>query len=251
MIMKLNINDRAALAIKNNTKRVEIRANKENGKHNYSTLKENDVIEFTSNNLGKFYAKVKEVTHYTSLEELFTMEGTRYTTSSTNDKKEAIKNVCKLDGYEEAINKNGVYAIHIHYLYSQNTVWDELYEMAKSIRKPRNISGMISGGQVGAAILTKNHNIYTGVCIDTASTLGMCGERNAIANMITNGENEISKLVCVDSKGKVGLPCGACREYLMQLDKNSKNIEILKDEKTKEIIKLEELLPDWWGYDRV
>ena len=99
--------------------------------------------------------------------------------------------------------------------------------------------------------LTKNHNIYTGVCIDTASTLGMCGERNAIANMITNGENEISKLVCVDSKGKVGSPCGACREYLMQLDKNSKNIEILKDDKTKEIIKLEELLPDWWGYDRV
>ena len=29
----------------------------------------------------------------------------------------------------------------------------------------------------------------TGVSIDTACTLGMCAERNAIANMITNGED--------------------------------------------------------------
>ena len=249
--MKLNINDRAALAIKNGTKRVEIRANKENGKHDYSTLKINDIIEFTSNNLGTFYVKVKEVDHYDSLEELFTMEGTKYTTSSTNNKAEAIKNVNKLDEYEEAINKNGVYVIHIEYLYSENTVWDELYEKANSVRNPRDVSGLISVGQVGAAILTKDHNIYTGVCIDTACTLGMCAERNAIANMITNGESEIIKLVCVDSKGKIGSPCGACREYLMQLDKNSKNIEILKDKNTKETIRLEELIPDWWAYDRV
>ena len=251
MTMKLNINDIAALAIKNKTKRVEIRANKLNGEHDYSKLNENDVIEFTSNNLGAFYVKVKEVNHYETLEELFTLEGTRYTTSSTNDKKEAIKNVNKLDGYEAAIKKNGVYAIHIEYLYSENTVWEELYEKAKNVRNSRDVSGMISAGGVGAAILTKNHNIYTGVCIDTASSLGMCGERNAIANMITNGENEIEKLVCIDSKGNIGLPCGSCREYMMQLSKTSKNIEILKDIYTKEIVKLEKLIPDWWGYTRV
>ncbi len=198
-----------------------------------------------------FYVKVKKINYYNSLEELFTMEGTRYTTSFTNDKDEAIKNVNKLDGYEDAINKNGAYAIHIEYLYSENTIWEELYEKAKNVRNSREVSGMISAGGVGAAILTNNHNIYTGVCIDTASTLGMCGERNAIANMITNGENEIVKLVCVDSKGNVGSPCGACREYLMQLSKNSKDIEILKDIDTKEMVRLEELIPDWWGYDRV
>ena len=251
MITKLNINDRTALAIKNNTKRVEIRANKDNSKHDYSKLKQNDIIEFTSNNLGIFYVKVKEVNHYDSLEELFALEGTKYTTSSTNDMEEAIESINGLDGYEEAIKKNGVYAIHIEYLYSENTVWEELYEKAKKVRNPRKVSGMISAGGVGAAILTKKHNIYTGVCIDTASTLGMCGERNAIANMITNGENEIIKLVCIDSKGNVGLPCGACREYLMQLFKNSKDIEILKDIDTKEVVRLDKLIPDWWGSDRV
>lgn len=249
MILKLDINDRAANAIKNETKKIEIRTNKNNEK--YNKLKYGDIIEFNSNNLGIFYVKVIKVNYYKTIEELLTLEGTRYTTSSTNDYNEAIKNIYKLNNYEKLIKENGVFAIHIQYLYSENTIWEELYEKAKNIRYNRKISGMICTGQVGAAILTKNHNIYTGVCIDTASSLGMCAERNAIANMITNGENEIIKLVCIDSRGNIGYPCGACREYLMQLSKNSKNIEILKNIKTKETIKLEELIPNWWGYDRI
>ena len=251
MTMKLNINDRAALAIKNGSKKVEIRANKKDSGKDYGALKTNDIIEFNSNNLDVFYVKVKEVNYYNSLEELFTMEGTRYTTSSTNDYNEAINNVNKLDGYKEAIRKNGVYAIHIEYLYSVNTVWEELIEKANKVRNKREVSSMVSAGQVSATILTKDHNIYTGVCIDTTSSLGMCAERNAIANMITNGENEIAKLVCIDSKGNVGYPCGICREYLMQLSKSSKDIEILKNIENHEIIKLEELIPNWWGYDRL
>ena len=68
---------------------------------------------------------------------------------------------------------------------------------------------------------------------------------------ITLSENEIIKLVCVDSCGNVGSPCGACREYMIQLSKDSKNIEILKNIDTKEIVKLGELIPDWWGKTRV
>lgn len=119
--MKLNINDRAALAIKNNTKRVEIRTNKDD-KHDYSKLKINDIIEFTSNNLGKFYCRVEEVNYYKTLEELLTLEGTRYTTSSTNDYDEAIENIYKLDGYKEAIKNNGVFAIHIKYLFNEDDI---------------------------------------------------------------------------------------------------------------------------------
>ena len=125
MIIKLNINDRAALAIKNKTKKVEIRANKDNKEHDYSKLKENDIIEFNSKNLGIFYVKVKEVNHYETLEELFTLEGTRYTTSSTNNKEEAIKNVSKLDGYEDAIKKNGAYAEYVLvnvFAYNENAI---------------------------------------------------------------------------------------------------------------------------------
>ena len=251
MKIKCNINDRAAKAIISGTKKVEIRANKKDSKNDYGKLKENDIIEFNSKEKGIFYCKVKEVNHYDTIEDLLTLEGTKYTLSSTNDLNEGIKSINSIPGYEEAIQTSGVYAIHIEYLYSENTVWEELLEKAKSIRNPKEVSGLIRAGAVGAAILTKNHNIYTGVCIDTASTLGMCAERNAIANMITSGENEIIKLVCICSDGSVGSPCGACREYLMQLHKNSKNIEILRSLNPKDIIRLEELIPDWWAYDRV
>ncbi len=128
--------------------------------------------------------------------------------------------------------------------------WDLLIEKAKEVRNPRMISPFIEGGQVGAAILTKNGNIYTGVCLDTASSLGICAERNAIHTMITNGESEIEKIVCIDSRGQAGSPCGACRELIMQLDKNSKAIEILINEETYETITMEELMPNWWGYSR-
>ena len=132
-----------------------------------------------------------------------------------------------------------------------NKKWSELYDAAKQVLKPRDVSKIIEAGGVAAAVESETGNFYVGVCVDTACTLGVCAERNAIFNMITNGENEIVKLVCVDSKGNVGSPCGACREYMMQLSKNSKNIEILKDINTKEIVKLEELIPDWWGNTRV
>ena len=68
--------------------------------------------------------------------------------------------------------------------------------------------------------------------------------------MITNGENRVIKLVCVMRNGSVGLPCGACREFFMQLDKDSLSMEILKDYETGEMVTLGELLPDWWGGDK-
>lgn len=250
MILKLNINDRAAIAIKEGRKKVEIRADKRNEKHNYEALKRGDIIEFCSDELGIFYVEVEEVVHYKNLEELFILEGTKYTTSSTDDKEQAIINVNKLDGYEQAIKKNGVYAIHIKYLYSKNTIWEELYEKARNAIYDRKISNMIDAGGVGAAILTDNHHIYIGVCIDIACSLGMCAERNAIANMITNGDKVITKLVCVDSRGEFVFPCGECREFLMQLDKRSKDIEILLDDTTYEIATMKELVPNWWGEDR-
>ena len=129
-------------------------------------------------------------------------------------------------------------------------MWRKLYDAAVKVQNARTISPFIEAGGVAAAILTKKGNIYVGVCIDTASTLGMCAERNAIANMITNGESKIDKVVAVMPDGKVGPPCGACREYMMQLDKDSGNIEILLDLDTEKVVKLKELLPNWWGTDR-
>ena len=129
-------------------------------------------------------------------------------------------------------------------------MWKKLYDAAVKVQNSRTISPFIEAGGVTADMLPKKGKIYVGVCIDTASTLGMCAERNAIANMITNGESQIEKVVAVMPNGKVGSPCGACREYMMQLAKDSGDIEILLDLENEKTVKLKELIPDWWGTDR-
>ncbi len=129
-------------------------------------------------------------------------------------------------------------------------IWSEMYNRAKRVQNSRTISPFIDAGGVAAAILTVNNNIYVGVCIDTSSSLGMCAERNAIANMITNGENKITKVLAIMPDGKIGPPCGACREFMMQLDKDSKDIEVLMDFDTLETMKLSKLCPNWWTDSR-
>ena len=109
-------------------------------------------------------------------------------------------------------------------------IWTEMYNAAKAVRNERRISEYVTCGEVAAAILSRSGKIYTGVCIDTCSTLGICAERNAIFNMITNGEQEIAKVIAVMSDGSTGAPCGACRELMVQLMPGSyKDIEIMLD----------------------
>lgn len=128
-----------------------------------------------------------------------------------------------------------------------NTIWKTLYDQAKSVQCERKLSPLMEVGSVGAAILTDKGNIYTGICIDTACGMGMCAERNAIANMLTNGESKITKVVAVMPDGSCGTPCGVCREFMMQLNKDSANIEILLSLEPLQTVKLGEQLPDWWG----
>lgn len=122
-----------------------------------------------------------------------------------------------------------------------NDTWKTVYNAAKAVVNPKKVSEQISSGGVGAALFTKKGNIYTGVNIDTDCSLGMCAERNAILTMITNGEFEIKMVVAVDKKGRVLPPCGACREFMMQL-KNSSDIEVLVDNNGT-VVKLKDLMP--------
>ena len=129
----------------------------------------------------------------------------------------------------------------------ENTIWKTLYDCAKSVQCERKLSSLMEVGSVGAALLTDKGNIYTGICIDAACGIGMCAERNAIANMLTNGESKIIKVVAVMPDGSCGTPCGVCREFMMQLGRDSANIEILLSVEPLQTVKLGEQLPDWWG----
>ena len=125
--------------------------------------------------------------------------------------------------------------------------WTKMYQIAKSIQNERRISDYIEAGSVAAAILTAEGKIFSGVCIDTCSTLGICAERNAIFNMITNGEQKIKRVLAIMPNGKTGTPCGACRELMVQLMPNDyKEIEIMLDYENKKVITLGDITPNWW-----
>ena len=151
-----------------------------------------------------------------------------------------------IDGYCDG--KEGfVREVEKRALAQYDGIWDKLYIAARSVQYERKLSPLIEAGSVSAALFSAKGTIYTGVCIDTACSLGMCAERNAIANMITNGEGQIVKMVAVMPDGKAGMPCGACRELMMQLNRTAGEIEILCDYETKKVIKLRSLIPEWWS----
>lgn len=137
-----------------------------------------------------------------------------------------------IDGYCDG-KKDFLREMEERALFQYDGTWDKLYIAARKVQYERKISPLIEAGAVSAALLTEKGNLYVGVCIDTACSLGMCAERNAIANMITNGEHHIVKIAAVMPGGNVGMPCGVCRELMMQLDKDAGEIEILCDYETK------------------
>lgn len=126
-------------------------------------------------------------------------------------------------------------------------IWSEMYNTAMKVIDPREVSHIVEAGGVASAVESVSGKIYVGVCIDTACTLGVCAERNAIFNMITNGENAIRRVIAVDRSGKVIPPCGACREFMTQLMPDSyHSVEIMLDYKNDKVVTLGNLTPEWW-----
>ena len=125
--------------------------------------------------------------------------------------------------------------------------WSRLYDAAKAVLNPRKISEWMEAGGVAAAVEAESGRIYTGVCVDGACTLGVCAERNAIFNMITNGESRIKRVNAVGWDGKAMPPCGACRELMAQLmPKDYRSIEIMLNNEKNEMTTLGALTPSWW-----
>ncbi len=125
----------------------------------------------------------------------------------------------------------------------------EMKEKAKNLFNERYISPFMEIAGVTCVLETKSGNIYEGVNIDADCGIGMCAERNAASTMLTHGESEIVKLLCYKD-GKLILPCGVCREFLMQLNQNNRNMQIVLDAENEKFITLSSLMPSWWGENK-
>lgn len=122
--------------------------------------------------------------------------------------------------------------------------FDELYNKAKSVINPRKLSEYAEAGGVGAAILAESGNVYTGVCIDTACSMGFCAEHAAAAAMIAAGESRVLKMIAVGWDGHIMPLCGRCREFISQIHSENLNTEVMVAKDV--IVTIRELLPyDW------
>lgn len=135
-------------------------------------------------------------------------------------------------------------------------IWEKLYRQAEKEYHPEDVSPFVHAHHVVCALESEDGRIYTGFCIEACSgVMNLCAERVAALNMYVNsGQTKIKRLIAFRDKppsgGVSGMPCGACREFLYQLNKENKSMEIMVNYKTGETVMLSELLPEWWGKDR-
>jgi cytidine deaminase len=102
--------------------------------------------------------------------------------------------------------------------------------------------GLIAGN-VSCALATNQGNIYTGICLDLACGIGFCAEHSAIAEMLKARETIINSIVAVNSSG-IMMPCGRCRELMLQVNKENLKAKVIIDEENCCI--LADLLPKHW-----
>ena len=134
-------------------------------------------------------------------------------------------------------------------------IWEKLYNAAKKEYHPEEISPFIEAHHVVCAIEAENGEIYTGFCIEGASgVINLCAERVAGLNMyIQSGQTVVKRMIAFRNeppKANGGMPCGACREFFLQLTDKNKDMEILTDYENRKTVKLIELMPGWWGWKR-
>lgn len=106
---------------------------------------------------------------------------------------------------------------------------EELLSFAKEVSK--NAYCKYSDFPVGACVLYSTGNYYTGCNIENSSYgLTLCAERNAISTAIASGETGfITKIAVYSPKRKKCFPCGACRQWLNEFQKDKEIVVILED----------------------
>ncbi len=116
----------------------------------------------------------------------------------------------------------------------------ELIRKANEVR--RNAYAPYSGYAVGAALLTTDGRIFTGVNVENASyPNGVCAERVAIYKAVSEGVRDFRAIAVVTENG--GTPCGFCRQVMAEF--NPQMVVLIANAQEELIMEvpLETLLP--------
>ncbi len=121
--------------------------------------------------------------------------------------------------------------------------WEKLLEQAIAAREKSY--SPYSYYKVGAALLTRSGQIYTGCNIENAAySPSICAERTAIFKAVSEGAFDFIALAVVTSNG--GSPCGVCRQVMREFAPDL--VVIISDINANyRVMNLIDLLPDSFG----
>lgn len=104
-----------------------------------------------------------------------------------------------------------------------------------------------SGFKVGAALLCKSGQVYTGANVENSSYgLTVCAERIALFKAVTEGEREFEAIAVAGNGSGYTYPCGACLQVLAEFSRSMKVIVTGENNKYQEY-DLNDLLPQAFG----
>lgn len=135
-------------------------------------------------------------------------------------------------------------------------IWENMYEQARRLYHPHEVSDFIYANHVVAAVEAENGQIFTGFCMEgTCGVFHLCAERAALFNMYqASGQTKVKRIIAFRDQpptgGSSGMPCGACREFIMELNPENRHTEFMMDYAKRETITIAELMPYWWGQER-
>ena len=93
--------------------------------------------------------------------------------------------------------------------------WKSLRD--KAIHAARGAYAPYSGFPVGAAALVDDGRIIAGCNVENVSYgLGLCAECAVVCALHSTGGGRLRAMVCVDGGGALLMPCGRCRQVLLE-----------------------------------
>ena len=115
----------------------------------------------------------------------------------------------------------------------------ELFRMA--VKASENAYVPFSNFHVGAALLTKDGQVYTGCNIENSSYgATICAERTAMVKAVSEGVREF-EAIAIAGNGGTSWPCGICRQFMFEF---SEDMRVISGENEDELksFRLNELL---------
>jgi cytidine deaminase len=116
--------------------------------------------------------------------------------------------------------------------------WDALRAVA--VEAMKKSYSPYSNFAVGAAAITTDGRVVSGCNIENASYgLTLCAECSLVSDLLMSGGGKLVAFTCVDANSNVLMPCGRCRQLLVEHAAPGMILETISGLKT-----MAEVLPD-------